>query len=87
MGAKEGQEAASAPPADAKVQGMEAGSMSSAEKTAEATAPDKERPVYVCDRCGSLKPGEPVYQCTICMKYVCVRHLDQRFHECSTGYT
>jgi len=42
--------------------------------------------VNTCALCGPLKSGGPVYQCTICMQMLCVRHLDARLHQCYTGY-
>ena len=42
--------------------------------------------VNSCALCGPLKSGEPVYQCTICMQMLCVKHLDARLHQCYTGY-
>ena len=60
-----------------------------ADGSAEAcrVAPTAEQlPVNTCATCGALKPGEAVFECTICTKILCVRHLDARLHQCYTGY-
>jgi hypothetical protein len=52
---------------------------------AASPVPEKELPINKCFICGSLKPGEEVWQCTLCMQKFCVNHLEPRRHFCYEG--
>ena len=61
--------------------------MSTTGQPAESVPPAPELPRLTCDECGLLEPGVPVYQCSLCMKSVCVKHLDATRHSCYGGST
>ena len=53
------------------------------------TAPDIAKPaepVVICDFCGPVKgPKAEVYQCQLCMKSFCIKHVDPFFHMCPSS--
>lgn len=51
-----------------------------AEKQSEA--PRETKRSYICETCGAGNPVEQVWQCTVCQKNFCVRHLEGTLHNC-----
>ena len=53
------------------------------------TPPDAVKPgepVVTCDFCGPVKgPKAEVYQCQLCMKFFCIKHVDPFFHMCPSS--
>jgi hypothetical protein len=41
--------------------------------------------VNTCFLCGPLKPGEEVWECTLCLQKFCVNDLEPRRHRCYWG--
>jgi hypothetical protein len=52
-------------------------------------APDVAKPaepVVMCDFCGPVRgPKAEVYQCQLCMKDFCIKHVDPFFHMCPSS--
>jgi len=41
-----------------------------------------EEPVVICESCGPVKgPDAKVYQCQLCMRSYCIKHIDPFFHD------
>jgi hypothetical protein len=41
-----------------------------------------EEPVVICEICGPVKgPDAKVYQCQLCMRNFCIKHIDPFFHD------
>lgn len=36
----------------------------------------------ICEICGPESPAEQVWQCTACLQYFCVQHLEGTLHQC-----
>jgi hypothetical protein len=45
-------------------------------------APKPEEPVVICESCGPVKdPDAKVYQCQLCMRNYCIKHIDPILHD------
>jgi hypothetical protein len=40
------------------------------------------KPTFICDFCGPSRPAEEVFECTLCIKKYCVKHLAPMAHYC-----
>ncbi len=45
-------------------------------------SPKPEEPVVICEFCGPVKgPDAKVYQCQLCMRNYCIKHIDPILHD------
>lgn len=43
---------------------------------------EKTEHLYVCDMCGPSNPVTQVFQCTVCLRSYCVKHIGTWIHPC-----
>jgi hypothetical protein len=43
---------------------------------------EKKERLYVCDMCGPDDPVAQVFQCTVCLRSYCVKHIGTWIHPC-----